>query len=84
MWFVFAMVETADARSHRGDPPVFCGRQAIRAGAQRTERWLRVAPPTFEAGAVESAAERASLGSLQRMYEADDQADLSATANDSR
>ena len=26
MWFVLAMVETADARSHRGDPPVFCGR----------------------------------------------------------
>jgi hypothetical protein len=26
MWFVLAMVETADAHSHRGDPPVFSGR----------------------------------------------------------
>ncbi len=25
IWFVWAMVETAGARSHRGDPPVFCG-----------------------------------------------------------
>jgi hypothetical protein len=25
-WFVLAMVETADTNSHRGDPPVFCGR----------------------------------------------------------
>ena len=24
-WFVLAMVETADAHSHRGDPPVFAG-----------------------------------------------------------
>ena len=28
-WFVLAMVETADAHSHRGDPPVFPGGQAL-------------------------------------------------------
>jgi hypothetical protein len=39
MWFVLAMVEPADAHSHRGDPPVFFRRQALALDVpQRRER----------------------------------------------